>query len=285
MKTWNKLKALYSECFSDAESCVDYLFKYRLTADNAVFFRNDNEISVAMYLVPKTLIYNKTSLTVPFIVGLSTAKAYRKQGLAKKLLQKTISELKQPFIFLYPAVKGFYEKMDFATVSFDAKINTTLERTKATIEEVKKVYDNYTKDMDFYFLLTHNDIKEKIDITVLDNGQFYLLKDKGKTVGFGNGEENILLIDTEKQKGVMARIGNLKVAFQTLNITIKDKIKLTDSLIKENNICFSVDNGEIIIQDTFDIKMTVTELTEHFFGLGNKLQNFPKISGVISERY
>lgn len=285
MQTKDKLKALYTECFTDSESCTNYLFKHRLGENNADFFETDGIISVAMYQVPKTLIYNNSAIQVPFIVGLSTAKAYRKQGLAKKIMQKAIMDMKAPFVFLYPAVKNFYEKMDFATVAFDAVIDTSYERIPASEKEIKNIYDQYTKGMDYFIHLSENDIKEKMEITRLDGGEFYNLKDNGKIIGFGNGEENLLLQNTQKQKGVMARIGNLSAAFGLLKVTINEKIKLTDSLIEKNNISFSVNRGNIIPQNAFDIELTMAELTEHFFGLGDKIKNFPKLSGYISERY
>lgn len=284
----NKLKALYQECFSDSNECREYLFKTRLGYQNAHYETRNDDIVCAMYLVNKQLRYRGNDVETPFIVALSTAAKYRKQGHAKKLTQRALSAIESPFVMLYPDVKGFYEKMDFATVSEDdiCEKDCILEKTDEA-NKLLQLYRQKCKDKDFFINLSLKDFEDKKKIISLDGGEFFLVKNGDDYVGFTGGGETILLEAEKKQKGVMARICNLEAAFSLAkNITIPLKIRLTDSLLEKNNICFTVDNGKVVYCKNYDITISVAELTAHFFGYKGKLKDyFENLNGFIWERY
>jgi predicted acetyltransferase len=288
MKTLLKdLKALYMECFSDSKECVDYLFSQRLGIHNAEYEYLNDKLAVAMYLVKKPLIYHNKQVFIDFVVGLATAAEQRKKGLALQLMRRSVEKSQAPFVMLYPAVKGFYEKMDFATISFDDKINYedyTLE--PSTAEKMLKVYERYIEGMDFRMPMTKESFAGMIEITRLDGGAFNMLKKNDEIVGFGNGEEGIALDCAAKEDGAMARITSPAAAFVLTDIDIPFGIKLTDGLIENNNTCFRVDKGVLIKTKGYDLEISVAELTAHFFGYKGALAEFfPCIQGYILERY
>lgn len=286
--TTNKLKALYLECFSDSKECVDYLFNSRLGTHNALYEIANDKIACAAYLVKKSLSYGSNNVEIPFIVGLSTAKEYRKQGYAKRLITKALTEMNAPFVMLYPEVKNFYQRMDFQVISQDDTINVDDYKKEKTCqsEELLNLYQKKCQGNDFYIRMEKKDFIDKLNITHADGGNFYLLKKDGVFSGYTNGEETLCINTANKQNGVMARIVNLKNAFLLTKNTIPIKIKLTDSLFENNNYCFTVNNGEIIKQNNFDLEISVAELTAHFFGFQGKLKDFFKnTKGFISERY
>lgn len=288
MKTLlHDLKALYLECFSDSNESIEYQFSSRLGIRNAEYKYLDGQLAVAMYTVDKPLIYLGNHTSVDYIVGLATAPSHRKKGLALELMRKSVEKSSAPFVMLYPAVKGFYEKMDFATVSFDDKINyDEYNLETATAEKMLEVYKQYSDGMDFYMPMSEKSFLEMIKITELDGGKFSMLKKGNNIVGFGNTEEGIALDCEIKQDGVMARITSPDAALALTGIDIPLGIKLTDSLIEKNNFCFRVEKGKTIETDGFDLEISAAELSAHFFGLKGSLSEFfPCVSGYILERY
>lgn len=281
------LKALYTECFSDSKESIEYQFNARLGIHNAEYEYLNEQLAVAMYLVKKPLIYFRKNISVDYVVGLATSPSHRNKGLALRLMRKGVEKSKAPFIMLYPAVKGFYEKMDFATVSFDDKINyDNYILDTATAQKMLKVYKQYCGDMDIYMPMTERSFSEMIKITELDGGKFNMLKKQQTVVGFGNGEEGIVLNHSAKQDGIMARITSPEAAFTLTDIAIPFGIKLTDSLIEKNNICFRVEKGRVITTDSYEIEISAAELSAHFFGFKGALAEFFHCaSGYILERY
>lgn len=283
----NDLKALYKECFSDSDKCREYLFNTKLGIPNAYYENLKGDIVCALYLVDKQLKYLKKAINTPFIVALATAKKYRKQGHATRLVERTLNKLVKPFVMLYPDVKGFYEKMDFVYVSQDDVLQEDLIREKTSdSKKLLELYKEKSKGKDYYIKLSKKDFEEKIKTTELDGKHYYILKENLKKTGFSNGEETILINERKKQNGVMARICDINEAFRLTDVSIPIKIKLTDKLLQKNNICFCVEKGKIIYCNDYDVTISVAELTAHFFGYKGKLKEyFESIVGFISERY
>ncbi|MFW5780593.1 MAG: GNAT family N-acetyltransferase [Bacillota bacterium] len=281
-----QLKALYKECFSDSDECVEYLFCNRLGIHNARYEMLNNEIVAEMFLVKKLLKYKNKEISTPFVVGLCTKTDYRKKGIALRLMKKSLINLQSAFVMLYPAVKGFYEKMDFATISYDNILTHDYMMHECDYpQRLLDIYNLYNKDKDFYIKLDLKGFEQKIAIAKKDNGGFFVLEKGGKIKGFTNKDESIVLNQLPEKSGVMARVVDLKKAFELSGLSINTKIMLTDSLIEKNNINFYVDKGKVIETNDFDLKMSISELTLHFFGLGSKLKQFDKLNGHILERY
>ncbi|MDD4316858.1 MAG: GNAT family N-acetyltransferase [Clostridia bacterium] len=288
MKTLEQdLKALYSQCFSDSKECVDYMFSEVLGARNAEYEYLDGNLAAAMYLVQKPLVYLGRRVVTQCVIGLCTSPSYRKRGLALSLMKRSVEKVAEPFVTLYPAVKGFYEKMGFATVSFDDVISYgSYLHVPASAEKMLNLYKEYIEGMDFYLPMTQTDFERLTAITRLDGGSFELLIKDGRAAGFGNGEEGIVLGGTNKQSGVMARITSPEAAFALTDIDLPFSIRLTDALVEKNNFCFRVEKGKVKKTDGCDAEITVEELSAHFFGYKGLLgEFFPCISGYILERY
>ena len=280
-----KLKALYKECFADSDECAEYLFQTRLGIHNALFSQSNGVITSSLYLVDKKLDYCGKTVGLPFVVGLCTKKEFRNKGLARKLLKKAVKKCQAPFIMLYPQIFGFYEKMDFAVISYDDIIDQSkyVKKPCDNAWEMYELYLRYIENMDYYSVLDIKGFEELIKITELDGGRYYLLYDRNQNLaGFTNGEEGLSLVPENKKPGVMARIADLKQALSLLDEDIDIKIKLTDSLIEENNITFKYKGGQIIECADYDEVLSVSQLTRSLFGAGGKLKN---IKGYIFERY
>ncbi len=283
----HQLKALYAECFSDTDACREYLFSKHLGINNVYYSEKDNNIVSALYLVNKQLQYKKTIVTVPFIVALGTIKKYRGQGYARRLIHSVINSLQVPFIMLYSDVENFYEKMGFSFISKDnAYIDTwTKHETKDNIL-LHNIYQKKCIGQDFYITLSQYDFAEKISITALDGGKYYIIKENDNILGFTNNEETILIGKEETTNGVMGRICSIDKAFAITKSTIPIRIKVVDPLIDNNNSCFTVEKGQLQRCNDFDITISISELTAHFFGYQGRLSKFfSKTKGFISERY
>lgn len=282
-----QLKALYKECFSDSNECREYLFSKHLGIHNVHYCTKNQKIICAMYLVDKTMKYRENIVKIPYVVALATTKEYRKQGYAQRLLSTVLSSLDVPFVMLYSEVEGFYEKMDFSFISKDNICHKGLSTQRTNNPELlHKLYQDKCRSKDFYITLTEEDFMEKIKIIELDGGEFCILKDGDNVMGYTSGEETILVNEEGVENGVMGRICSIEKAFMLTKNTIPIKLKLTDSLIKKHNICFTVERGIIKPCTDFDLTISIAELTAHFFGYQGRLKEFfCQNIGFLSERY
>ncbi len=272
---------LYTECFpEDSKEMIELFFRERLGIKNCHYIKIDNKLACQLFLVDKTLVYEKNNIYLPFIVGLGTAKEHRYKGLAKTLLIDVLEKLDGvPFISLYPFSHEFYEKMSFATVSYDYNAEKT--DTVISAEKAYSIYKAYTKNLDFYIERTQKDFDLLDEITKLDGTYFCLISEGGYT----NGEETVLLGSKGAAKGTMTRIVDLFAAIKLSKLSFP-AIKITDCLIKRNNVIISSDNGNVTFCENYEKEIDISVLTAAMFGLNffypYQIKN---LNGHLLDRY
>ena len=146
--------SLYKRCFpEDSDAVTDVVFSERLNAADRREKRADGKLVSVLWLVEKKILFRGRIVPVKHIVGLCTAPEYRNRGYAKALLAETLATLTgTPFVTLYPFDHAFYEKMGFATVSFDD--DPPVGATKASVDAdlLVDLYRDFCRDLDYYDL-------------------------------------------------------------------------------------------------------------------------------------
>ena len=119
-----KARALWKDCFHDTDRYMDFYFSYK-TAENIIYGIYDEEMLVSMVqLNPYDLVVDAQELKSYYIVGVATNTAYRKRGLMRKLLNKSLQDMYQeeiPFAYLMPAKEAIYLPFDFRIVTIQKR--------------------------------------------------------------------------------------------------------------------------------------------------------------------
>lgn len=279
----NALKELYLECFDDSAACADVIFSTILKEENARYVENDGEIAAALHIVEKKLNYKGASFNLPFFMGISTSKKHRGKGLASNLITKALNELDAAFVMLYPAIKGFYERLNFTTVAHTFDFSGYEHGKNLGADELLSMYNSYARKKDFYIEKTYEDFQAHLLSDLADGGCFTEMKERGtnQTAGFYDGTEGLLFNKVPEIPSAMARLVSVKRATEMI-LNLPLKIKLIDPLIEKNNITFYIENGKLTECGGFDVEMTNEEFTRTVFGLGEYKLN---LDGFIYDKY
>ena len=102
-----KTKGLYQEVFStDSQGFVDYYYSEKVKDNQMYVMEDEGKIVGMLHLNPYTLKVNGLEKETNYIVAVATKEEYRKQGIMRKLLKKSLNDMyeeHQLFTFLMPA--------------------------------------------------------------------------------------------------------------------------------------------------------------------------------------
>ena len=110
---------LWRTCFGDSEAFISLYFDRVYKDENAMTIEKDGKIVSALQIVPYTMTYLGTEISVAYISGVCTAPEERGQGLMRQLLQETFEEMERrevaisalipadPWLFDYYREQGY----------------------------------------------------------------------------------------------------------------------------------------------------------------------------------
>ena len=91
---------LWRTCFGDSEAFISLYFDRVYKDENAMTIEKDGKIVSALQIVPHTMTYLGTEISVGYISGACTTPEERGQGLMRQLLQETFEEMdRREFVF------------------------------------------------------------------------------------------------------------------------------------------------------------------------------------------
>lgn len=256
----------------------------------------DQLVSV-LHIVPKSLSYLGYDIKLPFLVAIATDTRYKNKGYARRLIEETLRCVKSqrmPFVALYPAIKGFYERFGFQQVFCQSKLgelsgDTLTKVPTSDFGQLKDILD--TKTADYQVKITRDIAEVKLKRCAEDEAN--LLYISGDLAGYefatagGAAVETCILPKYASYEQVdppvgMARIVDLESAFALLDLKNKYKFKLTDCFYDENNNVYEAYANTIKSDVGFDFSLTERQLCELFFGLAPEgvpkqfVDEFPK---------
>ena len=273
--------SLYKRCFpEDSDAVTDVVFSERLNAADRREKRADGKLVSVLWLVDKKIFFRGRIVPVKHIVGLCTAPEYRNRGYAKALLAETLATLTgTPFVTLYPFDHAFYEKMGFATVSFDDDPPVGATKTSVDADLLVDLYRDFCRDLDYYYIRNREDFAFYKAVNA-PFGENYALLDGGKS-GFCSPDEYIprsFSDKAEKKKGVMARIADLSAVEEYFPLPCR--LAATDPLVPANN--------RVVIGQQYPapaLRLPVADLTSALFGRNANLPFFGQTAGHLADRY
>ena len=114
----NKIIELWQHCFADPPAFADWYFTNYYQPQNTMIVEENGQILSALQLIPYTILLRGKPFSINYLVGMGTWEYARNRGLAKQLLTyslaKMVTDRKEYYTMLLPAIPPFYAKMGWA---------------------------------------------------------------------------------------------------------------------------------------------------------------------------
>lgn len=129
-KTWEQQhRFLWQTCFHDPKHYEDFYFDKVYTTNTVYAMEDKGMVHLNWY---RCQVLGET-IELPYIVGVSTAKEYRRCGVMRNLLDRIFSDLEEqeiPFTYLMPAKTEYYTSFGFQSISQRQEIEMALPKEK-----------------------------------------------------------------------------------------------------------------------------------------------------------
>ena len=110
---------MYQKIFEDPEPFAQYYFEEIYATNQVILAEEDNKILGMIHLNPYHIRAGKNTYTLNYIVAVAVWKEYRRRGIMAEMLKKCLNDMheqQQPFTYLMPANKAYYEPFQFRFV-------------------------------------------------------------------------------------------------------------------------------------------------------------------------
>jgi len=153
------LKNLWKCIFKDTDEYINLFFNYKFDFEKTFVYKTDNKIVSALYYFDVILTNGCNEFKAAYICGIATLPAMRGKGIAGKLIETCIGELKEKdydIALLIPANESlfnYYKKFGFNKFSYiscwESDYNNTVKPesktliVKRTDEDIKLLKECY----------------------------------------------------------------------------------------------------------------------------------------------
>lgn len=110
---------MYQKIFKDPEEFAKYYFDEVYATNKVLLAREDKKILGMIHLNPYNIKAGSKTYKLNYIVAVAVWKEYRRQGIMAAMLKKSLNDMykqKQPFTYLMPADRAYYEPFQFVFV-------------------------------------------------------------------------------------------------------------------------------------------------------------------------
>lgn len=110
---------MYQKIFEDPEQFAQYYFKEVYASNQVLLARQDNRMLGMIHLNPYHIRVGNKIYKLNYIVAVAVWKEYRRQGIMAAMLKRCLNDMyekKQPFTYLMPANRAYYEPFQFTFV-------------------------------------------------------------------------------------------------------------------------------------------------------------------------
>lgn len=110
---------LYQLIFEDPDAFAQYYFLEMYKNNRCLLLEKDGQIGAMLHQNPYEIIVGDKQFSLSYIVAVATRAELRRQGCMRTLLLRTMEDLAkrgEPFTYLMPAKKEYYEPFDFAFI-------------------------------------------------------------------------------------------------------------------------------------------------------------------------
>ncbi len=185
-----KILKLYRECFPEDSEEYSFFYIAKKANEKNVYCFTENDEPVSMLIaLDNVLSIGGGEVECPFFAAVCTKPVHRKRGLARKLILKTMEELKERGVVavsLYPESAKFYEPLGFVTYAYtngysikDSSFDATVDLSVKDAEKMLEVYEKYAKKYYSFEKRTVENMRDRIEEFLVE----------GRAVGCKKGDE------------------------------------------------------------------------------------------------
>ncbi|NDV54331.1 GNAT family N-acetyltransferase [Parabacteroides sp. 52] len=184
---------LWRICFDDSEEFIQVYFEQVYKEANALTIEQEGRIIAALQIIPYTMTWCETELTLSYISGACTAPEERGKGHMGRLLTMAFQKMRErqtdltalipaePWLFDYYRKLGYTETFDYALIPFEHK----------TGQETASSYSFFSLDVkagDIWYAFFDRKLRERPLCILHTREDFHtILRDiqmsKGQTIG------------------------------------------------------------------------------------------------------
>lgn len=142
-KEMQPIYEMYQKIFDDPEQFAKYYFDEVYKTNKVLLAKEDQKILGMIHLNPYNIKTGNKTYRLNYIVAVAVWKEYRRQGIMAAMLKKCLNDMhkqKQPFTYLMPANRAYYEPFQFTFVMDwrESLIHNVFENTQdAKLQESK----------------------------------------------------------------------------------------------------------------------------------------------------
>lgn len=299
------VRQMWDEIFyQDSEEFRDFYFERKYSHNNTyVYLENLKPVS-SLQNLDYNLRFQGENFEISYISGACTFESFRKKGYMREIIKETFTENyknNKVFSSLIPATSelfSYYEKFGYKTAAYiDKEIfrsNYTSKNECRLIKDFDEFYEIYQKNI-LEFGIYFNS-KNSLDyFKYIENQKGFILckgdklaivfpEDDIYSVEFSTIDVEILKKSLNKDFRLiksgesiplgMLRITNINIFLSMIINFIKEniKIKISDDVVFENNICFYKEKDNLILDNAdFNYEISINQLLFNFLnGISDK---------------
>lgn len=145
-----EIRSLWQAAFQDPEPFADYYFQYVYGKNRVLAAKSGGRICSMLHLNPYLWCQTdsitgreRSRFLLHYIVGVATAREFRRKGYMARCLTKALQDMEadgEPFTYLMPARKEYYEPFQFVTLKEESAWLHTADGWKRTsgTEDIRK---------------------------------------------------------------------------------------------------------------------------------------------------
>lgn len=173
-KEIENIKDMWSYCFNDGQSFMEYYFQNKYDNKNTVVVADKEEVVSSLQLNQYEIVLNNKAYDASYVVGVSTFPQVRGKGYMKNIMEFTLDELyrkNQLVSILMPIDYRLYRKYGYEHCYDQIEYEIDIaDLSKFKIEgSLYKVDESHIK----YMIDIHNKFLSNINGNVLRNEEYY----------------------------------------------------------------------------------------------------------------
>lgn len=294
----NFLKTAWDVCFDDPQEFIGWNFENNYSPSDTIIAEADGKPASNMQLMPHRIRLRGREYNINYVSGVATLPEFRHRGLVRELFAFAFKEMQrrsQPFSLLVPFNYEFYEKFGYRqcyTKIFrhtdslcGENLRTETGLNPTLITELDRIYKTETADKNGYAVRSSADWQKILeDLLLISKGRVIIHSGK-------NGQDGYALVTDDPKGGFELHevCGNCGLTFNAeekpfamariidpvrlLGDMAEDfdgelDIKITDDLIKENNVTLHIGGGKAVPCEKYGIETDIKDLAQMIFGFG-----------------
>lgn len=194
---------MYQDVFKDPEKFAEYYFDVIYPKNQVLMAWDGSRPKGMIHLNPYRMKISDKEFDAHYIVAVATRKEMRRKGVMRKMLCRVLNDMaerNEPFTYLIPADKAYYEPFDFVFVMDWTETEITGEEGAVTgslepfreddTQEVLRFLNRQIRSYDIYTVINPDYLKQAAKEAKSQDGDLMVFREHGEIAGvFAYGKE------------------------------------------------------------------------------------------------